>query len=483
MTRFNKKTVAVTKTINRAGGAAFTQTPELELVSLLLTSFVKDKFYETADSQLNRLETLVDSLKDKKFAGQAAVYARTQFGMRSITHALIGELVAKVKGQEWTKNAVNKAIYRPDDMTEMAAYYLTKYGKPIPNSLKKGIREAFGKFDAYELSKYRGENKAVKLIDLVNLVRPKPVKDNKTALKQLVEGELKNEKTWETKLTQAGQQAETEEDKAELKGAAWAKLIKKGELGYFALLRNLRNIINDAPEALDEALEQLTDKKRIKGSLVLPFRFVSAVDEIEKLGSKEARKTIKALNEALDIATANVPKFDGETLIALDVSGSMSGQPSKIGSLFAAILAKSNDADIILFSDHAKYKSVNTADSTLTIANSISFAMGGTNFHSIFETANKKYDRIIILSDMQGWMEGGLGQVGGAPTGSHKDYCSKFDADPSIYSFDLAGHGDMQFPQNKVYCVAGFSEKIFTVMKLLEEDRQALINKIKEVVL
>ena len=35
-------------------------------------------------------------------------------------------------------------------------------------------------------------------------------------------------------------------------------------------------------------------------------------------------------------------KLDGETLVVLDGSGSMSGKPIKIGSLFAAVLIKAN---------------------------------------------------------------------------------------------------------------------------------------------
>ena len=41
----------------------------------------------------------------------------------------------------------------------------------------------------------------------------------------------------------------------------------------------------------------------------------------------------------------------------------------------------------------------------------------------------------------------------------------------------------MQFPEQNVYCLAGFSEKVFDIMKLLEEDRQALIHRIESVVL
>jgi hypothetical protein len=43
-------------TVNRAGGEAFIETPEVALVNLLLTSFMKDggKYYETAKDEQAR---------------------------------------------------------------------------------------------------------------------------------------------------------------------------------------------------------------------------------------------------------------------------------------------------------------------------------------------------------------------------------------------------------------------------------------------
>ncbi len=39
------------------------------------------------------------------------------------------------------------------------------------------------------------------------------------------------------------------------------------------------------------------------------------------------------------------------------------------------------------------------------------------------------------------------------------------------------------FPENKVFAIAGFSEKIFSIMGLLEQDREALIHEIDKVVI
>lgn len=473
MSRFNQ-TVTPAKTVNLAGGEAYKQSPELELVSILLTSFANDTFYKSANDTFETLKTLIAKC-DKKFVAQAAIYARTNFGMRSITHVAASELAKYISGEKWAKDFYTAVVYRPDDMMEILSYHAANNGK-LPNSIKKGFAKAFDKFDKYTLAKYRGEGKGYKLIDVVNLVHPIPVEKNKEAINALVKGELKSFDTWETELSKTGQIATNEEEKADLKKEVWVKLIREKKFGYFALLRNLRNIIEQAPEMIKEALEQLVNEAAIKKSLVLPFRFLTAFEEIQKLtDGKIVRDVLIALNKAVDIAVSNVPVFDGETLVVLDVSGSMAGKPAQIGSLFASVLIKSNNADFITFSDNSQYRNVNPMDSTITIANSIRFASGGTNFRSIFQVANKKYDRVFILSDMQGW----IGYE--TPTREFNEYKKTIGANPFVYSFDLNGHGTMQLPEQNVICIAGFSEKVFDIIKLTETDKKALLNTIKAV--
>jgi hypothetical protein len=465
MSRFNTNATGI-KTENLAGGEAYIQSPKMELVSLLLTSFVADKHYESADSQLKRLASLVASSTDKKFVAKAAIYARNEFGMRSITHALAGELTKQVKGEEWVKNAVDKIVRRADDMTEILAYV----GNPVPNSLKKGLSLAVHKFDRYQLAKYRGEGKSVKMVDLFNIVHPIPRSEEEVKLfADLMAGNLKSSTT-ESKMTEVGKKATTQEEKEILKANVWEEQLNSGKMPYFNLLRNLRNIEEQAPDMVDKACELLVDKKAILNSLVLPFRYLTAIQEVSD------RRVISALNKAMDISLANVPIFDGKTLVVLDTSGSMSGRPIQIGALFAAALYKSNNADFMTFDYTARYITPNPDDTLTSIAGAIRTPGGSTDFTAPFIKADKKYDRIIILSDMQGW-------VGyHSPVADFNNYKKKFEASPHVYSFDLNGYGTMQFPENQVYCIAGFSEKIFDVMKLLEEDKNALIKKIEDYV-
>ena len=494
MSRFNTPSPG-TKTTNLAGGQAFTQNAELELISLMVTSFVDDSFYRSGNQTLVRLKQLLATV-DPEFAAKATVFARTKFGMRSISHVAAAELTKRVSGKPWAKSFYKSVVYRADDVTEILSYYFNHVaGKStkskrnrqmVPSAMKKGLAAALEAMSPYALAKYRGDGKSIKLVDAVNLLHPKYT----DAITALVKGELKSvaeNETWETALTQAGQQGKTAAEKAELKRQAWNRLLDNNQLKYFAALRNLRNVIEQAPDALPKLLNVLTDEKQIKRSLVLPFRFATAYEEMQKLSNKESRSALVALNKAIDIACNNVPKFEGETCVVLDVSSSMrsvkSGKTTcnKIGALFTAVLAKALNCDVITFDGDARYVNLNPSDSTLTLAQNIPFNGGSTSFNAIFRRANKGYDRMIILSDMQGWLDSRGWSNGTPPTKDYAAYCAKYNCHTKVYSFDLGGLGTLQFPERNVFCLAGFSEKTLDIMGMLEGDRQAFVNEVKKI--
>lgn len=462
MSRFNeRKETGVT---NLAGGKAYKESKELQLLSLLLTSFGDDKTYRSANYTFTKLDELIKWC-DKLFCAKAICYARREFGMRTITHYAASVLAKYIGGETWAKDFFAKVVYRPDDMTEIIACHLSRNEK-VSNAMKKGFAEAFGVFTDYQLAKYRGEGNKVKLVDVVNLVHPIQTEKNSGAIEKLVNGTLKSFDTWEVELSAAG----SDKDK---KRQVWRNLISENKLGYFALLRNLRNIVNlEDDELKDLALQALLNETAIHKSLVLPFRFATAYKELSTIDAK----AMSAISRACEIACDNVPKLQGKTLIALDVSGSMTNV-ADIAALFAAVLLKTNDCDLIRFSYDSQYQIVNTDDSLMTIKDRLRFAGGGTNFISIFETANKKYDRIILLSDMQAWMQDSY--YAKSPSAAYNRYKADYNTDCKMYSIDLAGYGTLQVPEKDVYCLAGFSEKIFDVMRYLEEDKNALLNVVK----
>jgi hypothetical protein len=206
MSRFNTSRTG-TATTNLAGGKAYKQTDKLELVSTLLTTFVQDTFYRSGNDTQETIQSLVNSIDDKKFVAKCAIYARDTFNMRTGSHIVAGEIAHLVHGEEWLKNFYQKIVVRPDDMLEIISYLLANNYK-IPNALKKGFALALQDLSEYEVSKYKKTSKKLSLVDVVNLVHPKPTE----ALTKLVKGTLKAPETWEVLITQAGSDIEAKKN-------------------------------------------------------------------------------------------------------------------------------------------------------------------------------------------------------------------------------------------------------------------------------
>ena len=492
MGKFNTKAkTGSPKTINRAGGQAYKQTNKLAITSILFTSFLKDQFYRTEKETIIVIKNLIASMSDKKFIAKAAIYARNVFGMRSITHLTAAELAANVRGESWLRKFINSVVRRVDDMSEILAYYIANYGElnskkrlaKMPNALRRGLADAFSKFTAYHLAKYKMESRDVSLIDLVNLVHPKPTKQNAGALKALVNGTLGPADTWESALSKTGQIAEDEEELKELKSSAWFKLLSENKLGYLAALRNIRNICAQSPESMPLLCKVLTNPESIKKSLVFPYQIIKAQEVVLSEGMNN-RQILTALNTALELTCKNIPEFTGKTLICLDDSGSMGDlynnkSPFSMGSLFAAMLFKSdNDCDLMMFSDDARLvKDINPLDSIATIRTRIGEhrTSRGTNFHAPFQRAVKAYDRMIFLSDEQGWIEYDT------PVNDLRRYERVYNCKSYIYSWDLSGYGNMQFPEDRVIALAGFSDRIFDLMRNAETDKSVMLHAIEEI--
>lgn len=497
MSKFNE-TKSGTATLTKEGGKGYKKTPELELVQFLITSMLAgNKFYETEEEMLNRLKELYTACNksDITFFPKASIYARDKFCLRSISHlcsAIIGKGIAEGVYKDYNRNSeksflrnyFNKVVLRADDITEAIAAYkalVKPEGKiKLPHVMVRGFSDAQGNWDEYTFAKYKQSGKDVSMMDAVRMLHTKATDRNKTALEKLVKGVLKNETTWEATVSKAGKA----ENKKEAKKDAWRNFLAKGEkIEYFALLRNLNNIVaeNDK-EMIAMACDLLVDEKLIKRSRVLPFRFLTAYKNTD---AETPRNVKLALNKAADISLNNVPVFKGKTCVIIDESGSMecgyvTGNNSvtyfDVAMMYGASLFKSNDADIVLFSGGAWYYDINPADSLITLATTINANGGWTRLDTAFNTLNKAYDRLVILSDMQ---------TAGSANVAFENYKAKFNCDPYVYSFDLSGYKATALPENnsKVIQIGGFSDQAFDVMQKAEIDKNALIEEVRKITL
>ena len=222
--RFNEKTDGVNKTVNHEGEEAYKLTPQMELYSTVCTASLQNKFYEDKDKTVERIRELVKKNKPE-FVAKLAIYTREQMYLRSVPLLLAVELAKIHKGDNTVSKLVSRIIQRPDEITEILAYYqlankrtdTKKLGK-LSKQIMKGVAYSFNKFDEYQFSKYDRKTQ-VTLKDALFLTHPKPKNEEQQALfNKIVEGTLEVPYTWEVELTKAGQ-----EDKS--KKEIWEQLI------------------------------------------------------------------------------------------------------------------------------------------------------------------------------------------------------------------------------------------------------------------
>jgi len=475
MTKFNQSSQAV-RTTNKSGHAAYSMKDKPKLVTQVLTTFFgESKFYGNNDHEI--IETAYKvAASEPEFISKLAMFARREFGMRSVSHVLAAVLAHEPKGKEYVRRLIPSIVIRADDMTEILAAYLALYGKPIPNSLKKGINDAFAKQDEYSLAKYKGLQNALKMRDVPRLCHPKPKNAEQSALwKRLLANELETPYTWEVELSTKGNTKEV-----------WEQLISSGKVGYMALLRNLRNIINADPPNIGKVYDILASPDQVRRSRQFPYRYLSAYKELQSV-SGATSKVFDVLEAALDMSAENIPRIPGKTAIVVDVSGSMGSPPSarskmscaEIGLLTGVIASQICEESVFLTFDTKVYRPVvSTRGGILSQVLGIPVNGGGTNMELPFRwlTQEKvRVDRVIVLSDNE--VNRGSGKTVQARA---DEYRKKMNPDMWLHGIDLQGYGTQQFIGARTNIIAGWSEKVLEFITLAEQGIDTLVKRVEE---
>lgn len=494
MSKFNQSTSGNNKTTNRSGYVAYKMSDKERLVTAVLsTMFGEPKFYGSTDDDIIRL-AVECAHADPAFLCKLACYARNVGNMRSISHVLTAVIAREA--HEYTRRTIRNVVVRPDDITEIMSCYQTLYGKPFPNAMKREVAAAIQQFDEYQLAKYNGGNKELKLRDVLRITHPVPRSAEQEALfRKVLDDTLATPYTWETELSARGNNKEV-----------WDELIASGKVGYMALLRNLRNILKSGAD-VTPVLATLSDPVQVKKSRQLPFRFFSAYRMLDddRLLTPAVRQ---ALESALTASIANMETIPGRTLIAVDASGSMGSTISRkssvrccdIGTLFGAMASRLCEDATVCYFDCSnswsqfkdKQKGYRIAhygkfDSILDICDKNTSAGGGTDLSLPMKFALeedgtrdvKSFDRVIYFSDNEcnsSWGRGLQKTVQGAVD----TYRQKYNPNFWVHGVDLQGYGTQQFCGSRFNLIAGWSESVLPFIMLAEKGIGTLVTTIED---
>ena len=297
--RTNVKVKDTRTTETTHGGAVVNKIrAESELVRSVLANMLwEDTFYEDGESNAARIAKLTKQVSPD-FVGKLAVRARSEFKLRHIPLLLLRELARNGKLKAAT---LTDAIQRPDEIGEFLSIYWKDGKTPIANQVKKGLANAFHKFNEFQLSKWDKNSSAVTLRDVMFLTHANP-KGREDLFKRIANQEMAIADTWETRLSAGADKKET-----------FAELMAEGRLGALAFLRNLRNMIQSGiSEKEIRAYAQTVNVDK-----VLPFRYIAAAKIVPQLTDMLEDMMFRSLHKH--------KKLKGTTLVVIDTSGSMHG--------------------------------------------------------------------------------------------------------------------------------------------------------------
>jgi hypothetical protein len=503
--KFNLITRKKKVIVNYAGEKAYSMTPEYELYAAVVTTGLNRSFYETANSRLDRIIKLIQKC-DPEFVAKLAVYARNNMYLRSIPLVLTVELAKQTTGNSLVSNTVNKVVKRADEITELLAYYqfankrtgVKKLNK-LSKQIQKGLVKSFNNFDEYQFAKY---NKAtdVKLKDALFLVHPKAKDEAQQALfNKIANDALETPYTWETELSKLGQNKfANNHEKSRAMKRKWEELIISKRLGYMALMRNLRNILeaNVSASTIEMVCTYLANENAVMRAKQMPFRFLAAYRELQSVRSQYTSAVLDALEIATMHSAKNIKGFDYATrvVIACDVSGSMQ-QPispkSKVllydVGLMLGMLLHSQCKNVTAGMFGNTWKTINLPKRSVLSNVQTFYRREGevgysTNGYKVIESLiakNQIVDKVMIFTDVQMWNSNNTNHTFAKSWATYKRMAPL----AKLYLFDLAGYGQqpLRMEQNDVYLMAGWSDKIFDMLNALEQSASAIneINKIK----
>lgn len=391
MAKLNTAAVAVRyEGTTHEGAPAVAITPYQALRRSVLSCMLwENEFYEDGASVADRIVQVSQNERiTVEQIAALAIEARNVMHLRHAPLLLLCGLIERGRGNPIVQDTIVAVIQRADELAELLTMYWRNGKRPLSAQLKKGLAHAFLKFDEHQLAKYNRDAK-VKLRDVLFLCHAKPESEARAEMWERVASRtLATPDTWEVNLSTGGDKRETFE-----------RLIRENKLGYLALLRNVRGMVE---AGVDEALLKQAILDRYGSARVLPFRYVAA--------ARACPQMEPAIDKALCSAIEIGQKLGGKTFVLVDVSGSMNAPMSGKSDLkrmdAAAALAsviRSEDLRVFTFSHNLVEvpPRVGMAGIDAVIR---SQGHGGTYLGNAVRELNTKMspaDRLIVITDEQ----------------------------------------------------------------------------------
>ncbi len=479
---------------NAAGGIAYARSPEAALALYAATGCLNGTFYANAEEQLETALALCAKV-DPQFVAKTAIYARRTAHMKDMPALLLASVSLR------DRVAFASAFPRVIDNGRMLRNLVQilrsgRVGRKSLGSLPKRLVRQWLERASVDQIVHAAIGNAPSLADVIKMVHPKPADAEREALYAWVIGKPYDEAKLPETL-RAYEAFKRNPQSAALPDLPfqyytsmpltikhWRALARRAS--WQTLRQNLNafarhDVFKDQAVVYD-VTKTLTDVESIRRARAFPYQLLTAYNATASQSEQDVPTSIReALQDAMEIATRNVPTIEGDVVVAVDVSGSMAspitgyrqGSTSKVrcvdvAALIAACVLRANpEARVMPFDTAVRDVRPNPRDSVMTQARELAkLCGGGTAVSAPLQQLNReraKVDLLVLVSDNESWAD----TRNGTATATMQEWAQIKARCPQakLVCIDLQPIATSQaIEREDVLHVGGFSDAVFDLL-------------------
>nr|WP_311457790.1 RNA-binding protein [uncultured Neisseria sp.] len=480
-----------TDTYNEAGGIAYTLTPKQQLAQLAATGCLNNTYYADAQSQLDQVLKLAESL-DAEFIAKTAVYARQKGFMKDMPALLLAVLAQKdvnMLARVFDQVADNGKMLRNfAQIIRSGAVGRKSFGNRPKKLMQTWLLTATEK---QLLNAAIGNSPS--LADVVKMVHPKPREAWRAAWFAWLIGKPYDREALPP-ITRAFEDYKQSREGAlpnvpfqmltalDLNSGDWAQIARNGSWQQVRQNLNtfLRHEVFTKSKNIKMVAEKLRDETAITRARVLPYQLLTAYQATSEQMPFEIRE---ALQDAMETAVQNVPAIQGKVVVCPDVSGSMHSPATgyrgsattktrciDIAALVSAAMLRNNpQARVIPFEQITVNVKLNPRDSIMTNAEKLAnIGGGGTACSAPLAMLNREkadVDLVVIVSDNESWADDS--QQWGGKTSLMKEWniLKRRCPEAKLVCLDIQPYTKAQARnRHDILNIGGFSDQVFSLI-------------------
>jgi 60 kDa SS-A/Ro ribonucleoprotein len=489
-------------TVNEAGGAAYDQSAESALAQYVVTGCLNGVYYASAETQVDTVLALAGKC-DNEFIAKAAVYAHRVARMKDTPTLLLNVLANRGEAGVSLVEKVFPLVVTNVKMLRNFCQILRsgKCGrKSFGTALKRIVRDWLTSQEADSLFKGSVGN-SPSLADVVKMVHPKAESTCKNAFYGWLLGKeyAKRSLPKTLKVFEKFKAGETEEVPSvdfrmltalSLSEAQWSAIARQSSWNQLRMNLNTfqrHGCLADAG-LVSELAAKLRDSESVRRANAFPYQLLTTFQATQ---GKIPTELSLAVQDALEVATQNVPAFGKAPAVCVDVSGSMQSAVTGeregatsvtkcvdvAGLMAAAVLRQNPGAIVVPFDTSARPITLNPRDSVMTNAQRLAMNGGGTACAVALAYLNNqqwKGDLVIYVSDNQSWYQAApsnstrifnYGANGGTDMAREWAVFKSRNRKAKLVCIDLQPYTTVQVQDDKdVLNVGGFSDSVFDVI-------------------